>query len=213
MGLKDMVGGDDDEDSNSSSSSSSPKPAHREYSGDFNYSELYSRLQNPTWGSGDFLQFGKDEFEMILEFSGYEWERVDNDISGQSGTRFSREIVYDSPDLGFPVLPNVVARIFSTIDKRTGKSREKGNDSVKLVAWDKNINRPVGGRSYSKRLGTLPENLLPKIKSLIEEYDQYLHPCEECGAWMVERENSSSGNKFLGCVRYPDCTNTAPIPD
>lgn len=212
MGLNDLVGGGDDDDEDDTSSSSSPQPAHRAYSDDFDYKSLYAQLNNPTWGSGDFLQFGQDEFEVILDHSGYEWDRVDNDLSGESGTRFSQEIVYDSPDLGFPVLPDVVARIFSTIDKRTMESREKGNDSVKLVAWDTSINRPVGGRSYTKRIGTLPENLLPKIKSLIEEYDEYLHPCEECGAWLVERENSSNGNKFLGCVRYPDCKNTAPMP-
>jgi ssDNA-binding Zn-finger/Zn-ribbon topoisomerase 1 len=29
---------------------------------------------------------------------------------------------------------------------------------------------------------------------------------------MVERENSTNGSRFLGCTRYPDCTQTAALP-
>jgi len=36
--------------------------------------------------------------------------------------------------------------------------------------------------------------------------------CADCGAWMVERENSVNGSKFLGCARYPECTHTQKLP-
>jgi ssDNA-binding Zn-finger/Zn-ribbon topoisomerase 1 len=36
--------------------------------------------------------------------------------------------------------------------------------------------------------------------------------CSACGAPMVERENSQNGSRFLGCTRYPDCTQTMGVP-
>lgn len=34
----------------------------------------------------------------------------------------------------------------------------------------------------------------------------------ECGARMVERENSLNRSTFMGCTRYPDCTKTQAVP-
>lgn len=36
--------------------------------------------------------------------------------------------------------------------------------------------------------------------------------CSACGSPMVERENRQNGSRFLGCSRYPDCTETAKVP-
>lgn len=36
--------------------------------------------------------------------------------------------------------------------------------------------------------------------------------CQECGAPMVERENSKNGSRFLGCSRYPECVHTDKVP-
>lgn len=168
---------------------------------------IYKGLDREGWGKGDFIVFSKEEFETILDNMEYEFEEVDT----SSGKRFSQEIVYESIDLGFPLHPNLVLRIFSTVDKRSMESRGKGNDSIKCVVWDKELERPIGGRSYTKRLGTMPENLNAKAADIIEQYEKYITSCDECGAWLVERENSKDGNKFLGCVRYPDCKNTAPV--
>lgn len=33
-----------------------------------------------------------------------------------------------------------------------------------------------------------------------------------CGAPMVERTNGVNGSTFLGCTRYPDCTETQKVP-
>lgn len=32
--------------------------------------------------------------------------------------------------------------------------------------------------------------------------------CPECGAKMTPKKNSSSGQYFWGCTRYPDCRGT-----
>jgi restriction system protein len=36
--------------------------------------------------------------------------------------------------------------------------------------------------------------------------------CPRCGNSMVERTNRSSGERFLGCKRYPRCEGTRPVP-
>ncbi len=37
--------------------------------------------------------------------------------------------------------------------------------------------------------------------------------CKECGGEMVERENSYTGEHFLGCANFPECRNTEPLPE
>ena len=36
--------------------------------------------------------------------------------------------------------------------------------------------------------------------------------CAACDFGMVVRTNSSSGENFLGCTRYPECKHTEPLP-
>ena len=36
--------------------------------------------------------------------------------------------------------------------------------------------------------------------------------CPACHAPMVERENRWTLATFMGCTRYPDCKETAPVP-
>jgi ssDNA-binding Zn-finger/Zn-ribbon topoisomerase 1 len=36
--------------------------------------------------------------------------------------------------------------------------------------------------------------------------------CNECGAEMVVRTNRKTGERFLGCSRFPDCTFTEELP-
>lgn len=42
--------------------------------------------------------------------------------------------------------------------------------------------------------------------------EQVTISCPSCGAPMAERENRQNGSRFLGCSRYPDCTETAKVP-
>lgn len=37
--------------------------------------------------------------------------------------------------------------------------------------------------------------------------------CDECESDMVVRTNRTTGEKFLGCSRYPECFHTAPLPE
>ena len=38
------------------------------------------------------------------------------------------------------------------------------------------------------------------------------HYCPVCRAQLVERTNRASGDTFLGCSEWPDCSYTTPIP-
>ena len=37
--------------------------------------------------------------------------------------------------------------------------------------------------------------------------------CKECWKPMVIRENSETGEEFLGCSQYPMCKATSPLPE
>ena len=37
--------------------------------------------------------------------------------------------------------------------------------------------------------------------------------CPQCRAPLVERTNRASGEPFLGCSSWPDCTFSTPIPE
>src|SRR5574341_1981690 len=37
--------------------------------------------------------------------------------------------------------------------------------------------------------------------------------CDECWSDMVVRTNRTTGEKFLGCSRYPECLHTEPLPE
>ena len=37
--------------------------------------------------------------------------------------------------------------------------------------------------------------------------------CPECGAPMVIRRNRNTDGEFLGCSRFPDCTETRALPE
>lgn len=46
----------------------------------------------------------------------------------------------------------------------------------------------------------------------IENVKKQVLLCPRCGEEMVERTNNRSGDRFLGCRRYPQCKGTRPLP-
>lgn len=82
-----------------------------------------------------FITMTKAEFEDMLNsiHSGVEL------VSGDEDTR-CWEYVYDVPTSR----DDVAVRIYSTVDKRTGHTRDKGKDAIRVVFWDTTNDRPVG---------------------------------------------------------------------
>jgi superfamily II RNA helicase len=75
-----------------------------------------------------FVKLTKEEFEKMLP----DFEIV-NDPK-------SKEIIYQFKT----ETPNVAVRIYSTVDIRTGVTRDKGKDAIRVVFWDSLNNRPIG---------------------------------------------------------------------
>jgi len=82
-----------------------------------------------------FITITKSEFEEMLAgiHKGVEL------VSGNEDTR-CWEYVYDVPTSR----DDVAVRIYSTVDKRTGHTRGKGEDAIRVVFWDTRNDRPVG---------------------------------------------------------------------
>lgn len=101
-------------------------------------------------------------------------------------------------------------RIYSSVDKRDNKSREKDSDAIRLVVLEKDSERPVMKEKRTNRIKTWPKNLKKKIRNVSNRKDE-LNICDECGSIMVIRKNKKEGTKFLGCSSYPDCKNTKSL--
>lgn len=159
-------------------------------------------------GQRKYVQPSQEEFEEFLddleEQLGIEWEIAEDDRA--------KEIIYEASEV-LPSHDARVLRVFSTIDERTGKARSKGSDAIRTVLWDSNINRPIGGRTKTLRIKTWKKNLKKKVVDLINNTSEYITVCDECENFMIIRENSNTGEEFLGCSSYPKCKNTEPLPE
>lgn len=154
--------------------------------------------------SGDTTTIAKREFDEFAE----EFAEDHNSNFQYSDDMGGNQIVYefsvpDEPD-------DVVLYIFSSINAEeayegenyAGKSRAKGYDSIKVSLWHKGADRPIVGRSHTKRIETWKDNLRPKIEELLGED---IH-CDECENGIMIIQNGPYG-KFKGCTNYPDCKN------
>lgn len=153
-------------------------------------------------GARNYVQPTKQEFEECL-FSareGIEWV-IDEKAPG-------KEYVYDTHDFA-PQHNGLVLRVYSTIDKRNDRARSKGADAIRLLAFNRHVMKPMGGRKKTLRIETYCKNLTEKINDIFDQYDEYIQQCPECGSWMVIREGRYG--EFLGCTGYPDCDYTEEI--
>lgn len=155
-------------------------------------------------GSKEYVRITREEFEDFLS-EHYGWENLS--VSGEYA-KFNRELVYQIKGIGNEDLQ---LRVYSSVDKRTDKARDKGSDAIRTIIWSLELDRPIGGRTRTHRIHTWRKNLKKKIDSLLDEWEDNVHRCGECGNWMVKREGEYG--EFLGCSAYPDCDNTRHIDD
>lgn len=116
----------------------------------------------------------------------------------------TKEQVYDRP---FKFNPNLVIRVYTTIEG--DYSRDCGADAIRVVLFDKEINRAVG-RADTKtlRVEKWRENLQAKINTVFMSV-KGLKKCNYCGRYMVIRKGKNG--EFLGCSAYPTCKTTAKL--
>lgn len=142
----------------------------------------------------------RDEFETFLD-ENVEWGHGTLSV-GDSG-----EYIYDIP------LPraHLTIRIFSSVDRSTDYTRPCGTDAIRCVIWNHEVEEPVGGRVRTHRIETWRSNLLEKIQSLEENWNEYDRECPQCGSPLAIREGEYGA--FYGCLSYPECDYTESVEE
>ena len=100
-------------------------------------------------------------------------------------------------------------RVYTGINP-SGKSRAAGKDAIRVTLFMKNLDGRIsklGGSKRVHRVSFWKKNLQSRLDSWLDFMPK--HKCTKCGSPMVPR-NGKNG-KFLGCCRYPDCTQTQNI--
>jgi hypothetical protein len=145
-------------------------------------------------GQKDFDQFTKDKFEEVLDDTGCFFNIVNYD--------WANEYIYEneSENGRFSI------RVYSSIDKRTDKAREKGSDAIRVTVIDNESDRPVMKEKRVNRIKTWPKNLQKRIDKVRNSKGDLTFCCE-CGSLMVVRKRKKDGGKFWGCTSYPECKN------
>ena len=104
-----------------------------------------------------FVTLTKDQFEDILPNN---YEEVD--VKG------CKEFVYQIDTKN----ENVNVRIYSTVDKRSGQTRDKGADAIRIVYWSIRTDRPIGkGKKILRVEGatTIQERISSRIEEFLNE--------------------------------------------
>lgn len=100
-----------------------------------------------------FVTLTKEEFENILP----DYVIIDDPRS--------QEWIYEIKTSN----PKVLVRVYSTVDKRTDKTRDLGKDAIRVVFWDKYNDCPIGkGKKILRTEGRT--TIQDRIKSRIEEF-------------------------------------------
>lgn len=148
--------------------------------------------------AGTYKKINKEEFEDCLNQTALDFQEVDYNWTG--------ELVYEA----YSKKQTFTIRVFSSLDKRTGKARKKGSDAIRVVLLHTESDRPVMGQKRVHRIQTFCKNLQNRISNIVGNKDNITY-CPRCDSIMVVRESKKTGNKFYGCTSYPDCKGTRSI--
>ena len=104
--------------------------------------------------SSNFVTLSRAQFEAALPEG---WRAV--------GGERAYEIIYEMPTSR----KHLGIRLFSTVDKRTGVTRDRGKDAIRIVYWNLSADRPVGaGKKILRVEGAT--TIEQRIRSRIEEF-------------------------------------------
>lgn len=91
--------------------------------------------------------------------------------------------------------------VYSSIDERTGVSRDSGNDAIRVVLMWRDTEgfewKAIGSTKRVNRIDTWRKNLRKRLSNWT---DMLEGKCKACGAPLTIRRGQHG--KFLGCVRY-----------
>lgn len=135
-----------------------------------------------------YTEIRQKEFEEILSSRGYKWEIVPN--------KFAKETIYMVGNGGNDVSVLVYSSLVG------GVSREVGADAIRVVGWDPVSNLPVmKSEARVNRTEGWRENLIKRIEDVREKMKD-VQKCTICGGILVERENKTTHDKFMGCLNW-----------
>ena len=108
--------------------------------------------------------------------------------------------------------PGCRIRVYSSIPAHRKAARGVGADAIRVVPLygaGEDKGRPLAAKMIRvHRVKGWRENLLARCREAWVQISR-IPQCPACGAPTVERTRKSDGDKFRGCVRYPDCKGVA----
>lgn len=126
--------------------------------------------------SSRFVTVSKEDFENWLTNAPWDWTEVNDDRA--------QEYIYDVFAAGTiqgGEEPQVSVRVYSTVDKRTGVTRERGQDAIRIVYWDHVNGMPIGkGKKILRvvsRATTIADRLKRRIQLFFADIDN-VHPVD-----------------------------------
>ena len=102
-------------------------------------------------------------------------------------------------------------RIFSSVDRRTKKTREIGSDAIRVTLYDLKKDRPVKAERRVNRTVNAFSNMKERARELWKYVADGEHICPKCESLLVKRTAKRSKKDFMGCSSYPGCTHTQNI--
>lgn len=153
-----------------------------------------------------YVERTKEEMDALL-IGKYKFRHVD--LHGTA------EYVYQRDGVHVPFS----VRVYSSVDVRTGHTRDCGDDAIRVVMVDQSTGRAtkIMGEARNQKTGTRINRTKGAMDNLEKRVRQYLlmgtkdYTCPKCGGLMAVRKGPNG--KFLGCRAYPECNGTRPAPD
>ncbi len=99
-------------------------------------------------------------------------------------------------------------RIFSSLDRKTKRTREIGSDAIRVTLFDLKQDRPVKAERRVNRTVNAFRNMKERAQELWKYVADGNHVCPKCESLLVKRTAKRTKKNFLGCSNYPKCTHT-----
>lgn len=141
---------------------------------------------------GKHREFDNDEYKLDLD----NWQ-TERRVTSKEINEFCLRI-----SLGH----NICLKIYTSIDKITRESRDRGKDSIKIVVANESTLEPIRGRiTHTYRRDNWKENLDKNLVEALEKLygvENIKCPNKKCRGKLIIKRNRDKDQTFLGCTRW-----------
>jgi ssDNA-binding Zn-finger/Zn-ribbon topoisomerase 1 len=100
--------------------------------------------------------------------------------------------------------------IYTSVEPKVGRTREKGEDAIRFILFDRYSGKPVSSTQKVLRVEGVWNRMTQRVESLLEEalrmkIDNQFCKCETYRAHTIKRTNTRNGSIFYGCSLFPAC--------